>query len=129
MKLTSRTALALLGTALAGSLSSCDYSWSPGKNPQSTYSFNNPPGWRNVDVNRDSINYKQVVTEPGGIGSAAAIANGTVQEQLNSAPAGKSTASPKSASGTMAPVDKTTNGVGNTNDQQQPKSQPKSQPK
>ena len=126
MKLSSRSALALLlGTALAGSLSSCDYRWSPGKNPQTVNNFNNPPGWRKVDVDRDSINNQQRTTEPGGVGSAAAIANGTVQDQLNSAPAGKSTAAPQSASGQMAPVGKSTNGTGNQNDKPQPASQPK----
>ena len=125
MKLSSRPALALLlGTALAATLSSCDYRWSPGENPQFKHGFTKAPGWHNWDVNRDSINYKQEAPAAGGIGSAAAIANGTVQDQLNSAPAGKSTASPQSASGTMATPDKSTNGTGNTNDQQQPKSQP-----
>ena len=62
MKLISRSALALLlGTALAGSLSSCDYSWSPGKNPQFTHSFTRAPGWHSYDVDRDSINDKQRV--------------------------------------------------------------------
>jgi len=126
MKLFPRPAQALLlGTALAASLSSCEYHWSPGKNPQFTHNFNNAPGWRTVDVDRDSVNRKQRVEPAGGDGSAAAIKNGTVQDQLNSAPAGKSTASPQSASGTMASPDKSTNGVGNKNDQQQPKSQPK----
>ena len=130
MKLSSRSALALvLGTALAGSLSSCDYSWSPGLNPQSTYNFNNPPGWRNVDVNRDSINYKQRTTEPGGVGSAAAIANGNVQEQQNSAPAGKSTVAGQPAGSQMAPIEDATLGVGNKNDQQQPKSESGNKPK
>ncbi|WP_046245629.1 hypothetical protein [Hymenobacter terrenus] len=126
MKLSSRSVLALLlGTALAASVSSCDYRWSPGKNPQYQNSFvNPPPGWRNYDVNRDSINYQQRAPEPGGVGSAAAIAKGTVQDQINSAPAGKSTASPQAPSGTMTSTDKSTNGVGNTNDQSQPKSQP-----
>ncbi|MFC7668110.1 hypothetical protein ACFQT0_12475 [Hymenobacter humi] len=105
MKLSSRSALALvLGTALAGSLSSCDYHWGPGKNPQSVNNFNNPPGWRKVDVDRDSINNQQRAPEAGGVGSAAAIANGTVQDQLNSAPGGKSAAASQSASGQMAPV-------------------------
>jgi hypothetical protein len=125
MKLSFRPALALLlGSALAASLSSCDYRWTPGVDSHYVHNFNNPPGWRNFDVNRDSINYKQVVTQPGGEGSAAAIAQGTVQDQLNSAPAGKSTASPQAASGTMASPDKSTNGTGNQNDQQQPKTQP-----
>jgi hypothetical protein len=124
MKLSSRPALALLlGAALAASLSSCDYRWSPGIDPQRGF-VETPPGWRNWDVNRDSVNYKQVTPPPGGEGSAPAIANGTVQDQLNSAPAGKSTASPQAASGTMTSTDKSTNGVGNQNDQQQPKSQP-----
>lgn len=126
MKLNSRSALALLlGTALAGTLSSCDYSWSPGKNPQQTNVFSRPPGWHSYDVDLDSINNKQRVEPAGGEGSAAAIANGTVQDQLNSAPAGKSTTSPQAASGTMAEADKSTLGTGNQNDQAQPKTQPK----
>jgi hypothetical protein len=125
MKLSFRPALALLlGTALAATLSSCDYRWSPGENLQFRHSFTKAPGWHNSDVNRDSINYKQRVEPAGGDGSAAAIANGTVQDQLNSAPAGKSTASPQAASGTMASPDKSTNGNGNQNDQPQPKTQP-----
>ncbi|MDB5235456.1 MAG: hypothetical protein JWR44_2449 [Hymenobacter sp.] len=126
MKLSSRPALALLlGTALAAALSSCDYRWSPGVNPQFKHGFvNPPPGWHSYDVNRDSINYKQVTPAPGGIGSAAAIAQGTVEEQQNSAPAGRSTASPQNASGTPGPIDNSTNGTGNQNDQPQPKSQP-----
>lgn len=127
MKLSSRSALALLvGFALSASLSSCDYSWTPGIDPQHGF-VNPPPGWRNWDVNRDSVNYKQRVEPAGGEGSAAAVANGTVQDQLNSAPAGKSTASPQAPSGTMTTTDKSTNGVGNQNDQAQPKTQP--QPK
>ncbi|WP_426061899.1 hypothetical protein [Hymenobacter sp. B1770] len=126
MTLSSRSALALLlGTALAGSLSSCDYSWSPGKDPQSTYTFNNPPGWRRVDVDRDSINNKQVTPPPGGIGSAAAIEQGTVREQINSAPGGGSSSSAQSASGQLAPIGDNRNGTGNNNDKQQPKSQPR----
>ncbi|MBD2769529.1 hypothetical protein IC235_16700 [Hymenobacter sp. BT664] len=126
MKLSSRSVLALLlGPALAAAVSSCDYRWSPGKNPQYQHGFvYPPPAWRSFDVNRDSINYKQRVELPGGVGSAAALKKGTVQDQLNSAPAGKSTASPQAASGTLAAPDKSTNGVGNQNDQQQPKSPP-----
>lgn len=127
MKFFSRPTLALLlGTALTATLSSCDYRWSPGLNPQFGHGFvYPPPGWHNSDVNRDSINYKQRVELAGGEGSAAAIAKGTTQDQLNSAPAGKSTATPQDASGRTGAVDQTTNGDGNQNDQQQPKSQPK----
>ena len=122
MKLSSRPALALLlGTALAASLSSCDSRWSPGLNPQFPHGFTKAPGWHNSDVNRDSINYKQRVEPAGGEGSAAAIKNGTVQDQLNSAPAGKSSATPQNASGTLGTPDQSTNGNGNRNDQQQPK--------
>ena len=122
MKLSSRSALALLlGTVLSASLSSCDYRWSPGQNPQFTHKFTKAPGWHNSDVNRDSINYKQAAPAAGGEGSAAAIANGTVQDQLNSAPAGNSASSPQDASGRMASPGQSTNGNGNQNDQQQPK--------
>jgi len=122
MKLISRSALALLlGTALAGTLSSCDYSWSPGKNPQQTNVFTRAPGWHSYDVDLDSINRKQRVEPAGGVGSAAAIQNGTVQEQLNSAPAGKSATSPQAPNGTMAEANKSTLGAGNKNDEKQPK--------
>jgi len=125
MKLSSRPALALLlGTALAASLASCDYRWSPGQNPQFHHGFTNPPGYHTYDVVRDSINYKQVTPQAGGIGSAAAIQNGTVQEQLNSAPAGNSSTSPQNASGMLGEPGQSTNGNGNQNDQAQPKSQP-----
>lgn len=114
MKLSIRPALALLlGTALAASLSSCDYRWSPGKNPQFKHGFANAPGWRNSDVNRDSINYKQRVEPAGGEGSAADIKNGSTQDQLNSAPAGNSTTSPQDASGQMGTPDQATNEKGN----------------
>jgi len=127
MKLSSRSALALLlGTALAGSLSACDYRWSPGENVQFRHGFvNPPPGWHNSDVNRDSVNNKQRVEPAGGDGSAAAIKKGTVQDQLNSAPAGKSATSPQDASGRPSSPGQSTNGNGNQNDQPQPKSQPK----
>ncbi|OGX88019.1 hypothetical protein [Hymenobacter glacialis] len=122
MKLISRSALALLlGTALAGTLSSCDYSWSPGKNPQHSTSFTRAPGWHSYDVDLDSINGKPRVKPAIGVGSAIAIKNGTVQEQLNSAPAGKSATAPQAPSGTMAEANKSTNGAGNKNDEKQPK--------
>ena len=109
MNLISRSALALLlGTALAASLSSCDYRWSPGQNPQFKYGFVNPPGWHKSDVDRDSINNQQRVEPASGEGSATAIKNGTVQDQLNSAPAGASATSSQTASGQLeAPADMT----------------------
>ena len=127
MMLSPRFALALLlGTALAATLSSCDYRWSPGENPQFRHGFvNPPPGWHSSDVNRDSVNYKQRVEPASGDGSAAAIKKGTVQDQLNAAPAGKSATTPQDASGRVSSPDKATNGNGNQNDQAQPKSQPK----
>jgi hypothetical protein len=83
MKLFSCAALALLlGTA---ALTSCEYGYSPGKNQVRT-DFTHAPKWRNEDVNRDSVNYKQRTTTPIGVGSATAIKNGTVDEQLESAP-------------------------------------------
>ncbi|MDO7849451.1 hypothetical protein Q5H92_24010 [Hymenobacter sp. M29] len=102
MKLSSRPALALLlGTALAATLSSCDYRWSPGENQQFKHGFTGTPGWHNSDVNRDSINYKQRVEPASGTGSATAIKNGTVQDKLNSAPAGASATGGQDASGQM----------------------------
>jgi hypothetical protein len=117
MKLSSRT-LRGLGLAFGVSaLTACDYQrYSPGVNTQFERTFVNAPGWRNEDVNRDSINYKQEVHTPIGEGSATAIKNGTVQDQINSAPAGKSSASPQAANGTNAPVNQNNNGRGNTND-------------
>ena len=107
MKLFSRSALALLlGTALAASLSSCDYHWSPGQNPQFKHGFTNaPPGWHKSDVDRDSINNQQRVEPASGEGSAKAIKNGTVQDKLNSAPAGANATTPQDASGRLAPID------------------------
>ena len=105
MKLSSRPALALLlGTALAAALSSCDYRWSPGENPQFRHTFANPPGWHNWDVNRDSINYKQRVEPAGGIGSAADTKKGSVQDQQNSAPSGGGPTSPAANGPTTAPT-------------------------
>lgn len=106
MKLSLRPALALLlGTALAASLSSCDYHWSPGENTQFHHGFSNPPGWHTADVNRDSINNQPKATTPIGEGSATAIKNGTVQDKLNSAPAGASATGGQTASGQMGTTD------------------------
>ena len=106
MKLSSRSALALLlGTALAASLSSCDYRWTPGQNKQFRTGFTNAPGWHNSDVNRDSINNQQRVEVASGEGSATAIKNGTVQDKLNSAPAGASATGGQTASGMPGSVD------------------------
>ena len=106
MKLSLRPALALLlGTALAASLSSCDYKWSPGENTQFHHGFTNPPGWHSSDVNRDSINNQQRVEPASGEGSATAIKNGTVQDKLNSAPAGSNATGGQTASGMLGPVD------------------------
>ncbi|GAB3651087.1 hypothetical protein GCM10027594_26250 [Hymenobacter agri] len=102
MKLSSRFALALLpGLALAASLSSCDYRWSPGENTQFKHGFVNPPGWHNSDVNRDSINNQPKAPKPVGEGSATAIKNGSVQDKLNSAPAGADATGGQTASGQM----------------------------
>jgi hypothetical protein len=117
MKLSSRSALALLlGTALATSLASCDYQWSPGKNTQFKHGFTNAPGWHNWDVNRDSVNNQQNVPPPSGKGSAVAIKNGTVQEQIESAQP-RATAG-QTASGQLAPVDQAPAGKGNQTGQQ-----------
>jgi hypothetical protein len=101
MKLLSRSALALaLGVSLATALTSCDYRYSPGLDDQRR-DFSRAPGWRNEDVNRDSVNYKQRAPEPGGVGSAADIRNGDVDTQLSSAPAGRTSASGQLPSGQM----------------------------
>ena len=122
MKLSSRSALALLlGTALATSLSSCDYRWSPGENTQFKTGFTNAPHWHKWDVDRDSINNQQRVEPASGEGSATAIKKGSTKDQLNSAPAGKSATAPQDASGQMGDPGQATNGNGNQNDQQQPK--------
>ena len=106
MKLSHRSALALLlGTALAASLSSCDYQYSPGENTQFHHGFSNPPGWHSSDVNRDSINNQPIATTPIGEGSATAIKNGTVQDKLDSAPAGASATGGQTASGMPGSVD------------------------
>lgn len=96
-------ALLLLGSS-ATLLTACDYKYSPGYNKQFTAGFGSPPGYTNADVYRDSINNKQIVTTPIGVGSATAIKNGSVNDQLNSAPAGNNTTSPQTASGQMGSV-------------------------
>ncbi len=106
MKISSRFALALLpGLALAAALSSCDYKWSPGENTQFHHGFTNPPGWHTADVNRDSINNQPKAPKATGEGSAIAIKKGTVQDKLNSAPAGNSATGGQTASGQMGSVD------------------------
>lgn len=106
MNFTFRPALALLlGAASASLLTGCDYtSLSPGQNPQSKEGFTNPPGYTNADINADSINYKQTVRKPIGEGSATAIKNGSVDDQLNSAPSGDNATSPQTASGKRGSV-------------------------
>ena len=96
---TTCAALALLGTSLT--LGSCDYSNSPGNNHNMRVGFDKSPGYRNSDINLDSVNYKQRVEAPSGEGSATAIKNGTVQDQINSAPAGASATATQTASGQM----------------------------
>ena len=97
-------ALALLGTALTLSLSGCDYRNSPGNNHNMRVGFDRSPGYRNSDINLDSINNQQRVEAPTGTGSATAIKNGTVQDQINSAPGGSSTTSPQNANGKLGTV-------------------------
>ena len=105
MNFSFRPALALLLGASAALLTACDYKYSPGVNMQFEHNFNNPPGYTSTDVYRDSVNYKENVYTPIGKGSATAIKNGSTDDQLQSAPAGKSSASPQSASGRNAPTD------------------------
>ena len=107
MKVYFRSTLAiLLVGSSAALLTACDYtSLSPGENPQSKEGFRNPRGYTNADVNRDSINNQQTVTKPTGEGSATAIKNGSVQDKLNSAPAGDNATSPQTASGKMGSTD------------------------
>ena len=96
----------LLVLSSAALLTACDYKYSPGINPQYKVGFGTPPpGYTNAEINRDSINNKETVTKPIGEGSATAIKHGTVNDQLNSAPAGKSATSPQTASGQMGSVD------------------------
>jgi len=125
MKFSFRPALALLLVASSATLlTACDYaSLSPGDNPQAREGFSNPNGYTNADVNRDSINNRQVVTKPIGKGSATDIKNGSTQDKLDSAPAGNSATSPQTASGKMGSTDQaqpkateSTNGSGNSND-------------
>ncbi|MEJ7663140.1 MAG: hypothetical protein WKG07_28160 [Hymenobacter sp.] len=105
MKVSFRPALALLLGSVATLLTACDYSYSPGKNPQTSPGFSNPRGYTSADINADSINNRQIVTTPIGKGSATDLKNGTVDDQLNSAPAGTNTTSPQTASGKMGSVD------------------------
>jgi len=101
-----RPALALLlGIASATLLTACDYKYSPGVNTQFEHGFNGTPDYTNADVNRDSINYKQNVRTPIGKGSATDLQTASPEEQQQSAPAGKSSASPQSASGELCTTD------------------------
>jgi len=100
-----RPALALLLGVSATLLTACDYKYSPGVNTQFKLGFTGTPGYTNADVNRDSVNYKQNVRKPIGKGSAADMATASPDEQLNSAPSGKST-TPQTASGKRDGVDK-----------------------
>jgi len=103
MNRTLRLALVLLGTAPA--LTGCDYAkYSPGINTATKANFSWTPTWRTSDVSRDSISDRQRVEPAGGEGSAAALKKGSAKDQLNSAPAGSSAASPESANGKLAPV-------------------------
>ena len=105
MNFSLRPTLALLLGASAALLTACDYKYSPGVNTQFAHNWSNPPGYTNADINRDSVNYVQNVHNPIGKGSATDIKNGSTDDQLQSAPAGKSSASPQSASGRNAPTD------------------------
>ncbi len=96
-------ALALVGAATA--LTACDYAkYSPGVNPQYKDNFSWTPTWHTSDVYRDSVNNSEHVEKPVGVGSATAIKNGSVQDKINSAPAGQSATSPQSANGKLGPV-------------------------
>ncbi len=97
-----RFALALLGASAA--LTACDYNWSPGQNPQQQAGFTKAPPYQSRDLNQDSVSAHQQTFTPIGKGSAVAIRNGSVQDQLESAPAGNS-ASPQTASGQTGSVD------------------------
>ena len=105
MNFSFRPALALLlGIASATLLTACDYKYSPGVNPQFEHGFNGTPTFTNADVNRDSVNYVQNVHAPIGKGSATDMKTGSTNDQLQSAPAGKSSASPQAASGGLGDV-------------------------
>jgi hypothetical protein len=106
MKFSFRPVVAvLLFGSSATLLTACDYKYSPGVNTQFEACFSNPRGYTNADINRDSINNKETVTKPTGLGSATAIKKGSVNEQLRSAPAGDNTTSPQTASGQMGSTD------------------------
>lgn len=106
MKFSFRPVVAvLLFASSATLLTACDYKYSPGVDTQFEPGFSNPKGYTNADINRDSINNKETVTKPIGVGSATAIKKGSVNDQLNSAPAGDNTTSPQTASGQMGSVD------------------------
>ncbi|AMR27473.1 hypothetical protein A0257_10455 [Hymenobacter psoromatis] len=97
-------AVLLFGSA-ATLLTACSYEYSPGIDKQFMPGFSNPKGYTNADINRDSINNKETVTKPTGEGSATAIKKGSVNDKLNSAPAGNNTTSPQTASGQMGTID------------------------
>ncbi|TVT41762.1 hypothetical protein FNT36_10075 [Hymenobacter setariae] len=105
MNFSFRPALALLLGASAALLTACDYKYSPGVNTQFEHGFNGTPTFTNADVNRDSVNYVQNVRTPIGKGSASDLKTASPEEQQQSAPAGKSSASPQSANGQLGTTD------------------------
>lgn len=63
----------LFVSLLAATLSftACDYSNGPGKEAQRESTFSEAPEARATDSDLDSVNSKQTVTSPQGLGSAA----------------------------------------------------------
>lgn len=75
----------LLTLLAAASLASCDYSRTPGKDPQDIEDFSDVPPATANETKRDSVNEKQNVQPPGGVGSAADQAT-SVDAGLEGAP-------------------------------------------
>lgn len=75
----------LLAFLAVASLASCDYSRTPGKDPQDIEDYSAVPPATANETKRDSINGQQVAPPPGGVGSAADQAT-SVDAGLEGAP-------------------------------------------
>lgn len=119
MKRTQHLLLAL-ATGATAALTGCDYHYTPGLNPQyrEGFSLADAPPARKMEINADSINYKQDAYTPIGKGSAADQKT-SVNAALESAPGGNSATSPQAASGKPNTVGTATDGQ-NQNDTKSP---------
>ena len=126
MKQTPNLLLALLLGATA-TLSACDSRYTPGVDPQRVNDFDisSAPPARNMEINADSINYRQNVQPPAGKGSEADM-NTSANAQLENAPSGN-TSNAMTPQGSNGSLDPPSTRDGNQNDTKSPAQQPAQQ--